>query len=95
MRTIEVACGKDAAGWTCHVSVSEGASRTDHRVRVDRATLRRLAPGATDPGELVRASFDFLLAREPKESILGAFDLPLIGRYFPEYEAEMVRLAGA
>jgi len=36
--------------------------------------------------ELVRASFDFLLAREPKESILKAFDLAVIKRYFPDYD---------
>jgi hypothetical protein len=33
----------------------------------------------------VRRSFEFLLAREPKESILRSFDLPVIGRYFPEF----------
>jgi hypothetical protein len=31
----------------------------------------------------------FLLEREPKESILGQFDLPVIGRYFPEYERDI------
>ena len=27
----------------------------------------------------------FLLEREPKESILGSFELPVIERYFPDY----------
>ena len=31
----------------------------------------------------------FLLEREPKESILSRFDLPIISRYFPEYEEEI------
>jgi len=35
---------------------------------------------------LVRRSFEFLLAREPKESILKKFDLALIQKYFLEYE---------
>jgi len=35
---------------------------------------------------LLRASFEFLLAREPNTSILRRFDLPVIGHYFPEYE---------
>ena len=48
--------------------------------------LERLAPGADDPIDLVRRSFAFLLEREPKESILRSFDLPEIGRYFPDYE---------
>jgi hypothetical protein len=40
---------------------------------------------------LVDRSFRFLLAREPASSILRSFDLPVIGRYFPEYEAEVRR----
>jgi hypothetical protein len=60
-------------------------------VRVASADLQRLAPNAADPSDLVRRSFDFLLARESKESILRSFDLPVIGRYFPEYEGEIRR----
>jgi hypothetical protein len=60
-------------------------------VPVSRADLARLAPGASDPEDLVRRSFAFLLEREPKESILRRFELPLIGRYFPEYERTISR----
>ena len=28
----------------------------------------------------------FLLDREPKESILGAFDISVIRRYFPDFD---------
>ena len=28
----------------------------------------------------------FLLDREPKESILGAFDINVVRRYFPEFD---------
>ena len=31
----------------------------------------------------------FLLDREPKESILGRFDVTVISRYFPEFEREL------
>jgi hypothetical protein len=58
-------------------------------VGVSTAALARLAPRADDPEDLVRRSFTFLLDREPKEFILGRFDLPLIGRYFPEFEREI------
>jgi hypothetical protein len=34
----------------------------------------------------VEKSFEFLLDREPNTSILRTFDLPVIQRYFPEYE---------
>jgi hypothetical protein len=39
----------------------------------------------------VRACFDFLLEREPKESILRSFDVTVIGRYFPEFETTIRR----
>jgi len=90
MCRIEVSAAVAGGGWDCLVSVGNGGE-THHRVRVSRADLARLAPGASDPTELVRASFAFLLEREPKESILRSFDLPVIGRYFPEYEREIGR----
>ena len=46
--------------------------------------------GEDDEG-LVRASFVFLLEREPPSSILKTFDLSVISRYFPEYAHEMRR----
>jgi hypothetical protein len=76
-------------GWTCGVEVADAGSRSRHTVRVDAVDLKRLDPDASDPTDLVRRSFDFLLLREPKESILSSFDLPLIARYFPDYEAEI------
>lgn len=90
MSTIDVATTRSADGWECLVIVRNGAE-TRHRVRVLPADLERLAPGAPDPAGLVRASFGFLLEREPKESILPAFDLAIISRYFPEYEREIRR----
>ena len=90
MTDIEVTCPTGSDGWTCsvHVAAADGGS-TRHEVRVTRVDLARFAPGASDPTDLVRRSFLFLLAREPKESILRSFDLPVIGRYFPEYEREI------
>jgi hypothetical protein len=35
--------------------------------------------------ELVKKSFEFLLKREPKESILKEFDIMVIRKYFPEF----------
>ena len=75
-------------GWDCMVTVGNG-SETHHLVRVSRADLARLAPGASDPVDLVEASFAYLLEREPKESILREFDLTVIGRYFPDYDREI------
>jgi hypothetical protein len=44
-----------------------------------------------DTERLVRASFEFLLEREPASSILAEFELSEIGRYFPEYWDELQR----
>jgi hypothetical protein len=86
---IDVACESRAeGGWTCRVRVDDA---TEHNVGITRADLERLSPASSDPEDLVRRSFEFLLAREPKESILRSFDLPVIGRYFPEFEREITR----
>ena len=45
--------------------------------------------GAPDAVTLVRASFEFLLEREPAGSILPRFDLSVIERYFPGWPEEM------
>jgi len=73
------------------VTVDEGRSSTTHTVTVWPSDIDRYAPHA-DPEDLLRASFEFLLEREPKESILRSFELPVIERYFPEYPAAMRQL---
>jgi hypothetical protein len=76
-------------GGEFHVTVSEGRSRSRHTVTLDDGYHAALTGGRIAPEELVRRSFEFLLEREPKESILPRFALPVIGRYFPEYERQM------
>lgn len=87
-------CRPEGSGWTCTVTVEEAGGWTRHEVTVARADLERLEPGAAEPSRLVRQSFTFLLEREPKEAILRTFELPVIGRYFPGYEEEIVRRLG-
>jgi hypothetical protein len=86
---VEVDCRRDSSGWICEAVVGDDPGATRHEVRVSGDELDRLDPGAADPTALVRRSFAFLLAREPRESILRSFELPVIGRYFPEWEAEI------
>ena len=73
------------------VRVAERGSTSTHHVTLDPKDHAKLAGGKAVPEELIRKSFEFLLEREPKESILSRFDLPLIGRYFPEYKHEIIK----
>lgn len=91
MTTIDVRCAPGGDGWTCHVTLADDGGTQQHRVRVAPAELERLDPGAASPEDLVRRSFAFLLEHEPRSAILREFDLPVIGRYFPEYEATIRR----
>ncbi len=71
------------------VRVIEAGSESIHQVTLDPKDYARLAVPTADPEKLIRKSFEFLLEREPKESILSRFDLSVISRYFPEYEREI------
>jgi hypothetical protein len=73
------------------VRVAESGSETTHEVTVSANDYAKLTAGKIEPEVLLRRSFEFLLEREPKESILSRFDLSVIGRYFPEFEREMKR----
>jgi hypothetical protein len=93
MSEIAVETSPVEGGWLACVTVTDHGTSREFEVGVTPAELARFAPGAVDPTDLIRRSFEFLLAREPKESILRSFGLSVIVRYFPEYERE-IRLAG-
>jgi hypothetical protein len=76
------------------VEVGEGRDSTVHEVTVTSNDVERFAPGSS-PEALVEESFRFLLEREPKESILSSFELPLIARNFPEYPDQIRRRMGS
>lgn len=77
------------------VTVKESRGQSSHLVSLTNDYYQKLTGGAIPKEELVKMSFQFLLAHEPKESILREFDLPVIGRYFPQYEAEIKKRLGA
>ncbi len=81
---LAIDCRQIGSSWECHVSVGDGAGTT-HVVRVSSEEIARFAPGHDEPTNLVEQSFQFLLGREPKESILGRFRVSDIERYFPEF----------
>jgi len=84
---VEVAAPRRDAAMTRFTVRVDGMS---FDVGVSDQDADQLAPGV-DPHELVRESFCFLLEREPPESILSRFDLPVIERYFPGYGSEIRR----
>ena len=77
------------AGDVYRVRVTEGGRSTEHRVTATPDQVEAFGGGAT-PETLIGESFLFLLEREPKESLLRSFELPVIARYFPEYP-EVIR----
>lgn len=85
---ISVACERDGAGWVCDVTVTEAGTETRHQVRISAEELARYGGSEAGVDRLVERSFRFLLAREPKEAILGRFALSDIERYFPEFRNE-------
>jgi hypothetical protein len=71
------------------VKITDGKLGTSHVVSVPRGFGPALGLGGTSDEDLVRASFRFLLDREPATSILAKFSLDVISRYFPEYRSQI------
>ncbi|MGH7588801.1 MAG: hypothetical protein ACRELU_09430 [Gemmatimonadota bacterium] len=72
------------------VRVTEADGSSEHHVTATVAHVEAYGAGA-EPEALIEESFRFLLEREPRESILARFELPVIARYFPEYPKEIRR----
>jgi hypothetical protein len=91
MTAIDVRCVPLATGWRCVVTVDDGQGTSHHDVTLatEQATDLAAATDGHDVERLVYETFAFLLEREPKESILRSFDLTVVSRYFPEFEAEI------
>ena len=76
-------------GWTFKVTVHDDIGETKHSVTVAEDYYKKLTQGKITPEELIKNSFEYLLSREPKESIFGQFVLPTLHQYFPDYETSM------
>ena len=73
----------------------EGRTTTTHRVTLSPSYYEKLTGKRVAPELLVEKSFEFLLERESNTSILRSFELPVIGRYFPEYEKTIGKMLAA
>ena len=71
---------------TFDVVVRDARGESRHRVTMQADEARRWARLGAEPARCVEAAMGFLLDREPKESILSAFDMGVVRRYFPEFD---------
>ena len=67
------------------------ATPTEHRVTLTDAYWNQIWNGCLSKREIIARSFAFLLEREPNVAILRSFELPVIQRYFSEYEGTAAR----
>ncbi|MDP6376615.1 MAG: hypothetical protein QF921_11445 [Pseudomonadales bacterium] len=74
---------------TYEVVVSQEVE-TRHIVHMTQDYYRKLCGGTVTHEWVLVQSFKFLLEREPNTAILAEFDLPVINRYFPEYEETLI-----
>lgn len=70
------------------VIVGEDHSESKHEVTMAESIYKRLSGGKISPERCIQAAFQFLLDREPKESILTRFDVTTISTYFPNFEQD-------
>ena len=74
--------------WEFKVEVEETGSKTAHRVTLSKGFAAKFN---LSPEGVVKKSFEFLLQREPKESILSSFSIPdTVNHYFPDFESKIV-----
>jgi hypothetical protein len=86
--SVAVRARQEGNDWSAEVWVEDLTGRSRHQVTVSQEELLRYGRGRSAE-ELIRASFQFLLKREPASSILTEFELSTIERYFPEFEEEV------
>ena len=68
--------------------------RTRHTVTAPAAALQRVRRDGESAESAVERVMQFLLHREPPESILARFTLDDVARYFPEFWSEMAAARG-
>lgn len=74
---------------TLRMRVDETGGGLDYTVMLSQDDLATLGQPGESPEEFVIRCFEFLLDREPKESILRIFNANEISRYFPDFAEQM------
>jgi len=95
MTEINVKVEETPAGWRCKVTVREGNTESEHIVSLNPEDYDRIRNGKDiEVDMLVKKTFEFLLEREPKESILTEFNLADVENYYPDYYDEIRKRLG-
>lgn len=68
------------------VIIRDARGQSRHRVTILADQAKRWAELGAEPAQCVEAVMRFLIDREPKESILSAFDTNVVRRYFPGFD---------
>jgi hypothetical protein len=85
-RHVIVTTPDPARALTFNVIVRDARGESRHQVTMQADEAARWARLSAGPSHCVEAAMRFLLDREPRESILGTFDMRVIRRYFPEFD---------
>ncbi len=72
---------------TFDVTIDEEGSKATKTVTLDDKYHKKITGGIIPKEEVIKKSFEFLLDKEPKESIMSRFDLRDIVKFFPEFES--------
>jgi hypothetical protein len=84
--SVSVTSDPSGRGLIFDVIVRDPRGESRHRVTIQADEARRWAKFGAEPSDRVKAAMRFLIDREPKESILSAFDMRVVRRYFPEFD---------
>ena len=72
------------------VKIKDKFSSTEHVVQLNDEYHLEITKNKISKKDLITKSFEFLLKREPKESILLEFNLKVISKYFPDYKHKIM-----
>jgi len=74
--------------WEFKVTLTDAQGYTEHNVKIQNKFMANFNEGVL-PNDVIVASFEFLLTKEPKEMIYKEFDVEVIGKFFPDYLAKL------
>jgi hypothetical protein len=78
--------------WSYQVQVQEDGARYDYQVTLSWSDYDLWSHGRKAPQYVVRAVFEFLLARGGAKDILPRFDCATVRRRFPDADEQLPRM---